>query len=218
MRPCLSCATPAAFFEKVVKVGPGHPYIGINIALPGSARGILALAGASRRARPLISATFHFAADHAHRDREAPDPRLRSRRRRLRWASYSNRLPTQPSRAHARSRRLGLLLLVTARFGIYRGSRNNAVRKVRRHRPGLARGAVERERRGEGNVDRDQHRHHQGKWLAADYVDSIDRVCVLLDRHGEGEPLRIVAGALGAWPVVRPSQVRRAVARVEQGA
>jgi hypothetical protein len=52
----------------------------------------------------------------------------------------------------------------------------------------------------------------------ADYVDSIDRVCVLLDRHGEAETLRIVAGVFEArGSQFAAGQVRRAVARIEQG-
>ena len=52
----------------------------------------------------------------------------------------------------------------------------------------------------------------------ADYVDSIERVCVLLDRHGEAEMPRIRAGVLEARGLAfAAGQIRRAVARVEQG-
>ena len=55
-------------------------------------------------------------------------------------------------------------------------------------------------------------------WPAV-YTDSIARVMSLLERHGEGETLRIIAAVLDA----RGSQfaaghVQRAVARIEQGA
>ena len=55
-------------------------------------------------------------------------------------------------------------------------------------------------------------------WPAV-YTDSIARVMSLLERHGEGETLRIIAAVLEARGLqFAAGQVRRAVARIEQGA
>jgi hypothetical protein len=50
------------------------------------------------------------------------------------------------------------------------------------------------------------------------YTNSVERVLYLLERHDEIELLRIVAGVFEARGLqLVASQVRRAIARVEQG-
>ena len=52
----------------------------------------------------------------------------------------------------------------------------------------------------------------------ADYAESVEHLSALLDRHGEAELLRIIAGVFEARGLqFAAGQVRRAIARVEQG-
>ena len=54
--------------------------------------------------------------------------------------------------------------------------------------------------------------------LPADYAERVERAGALLDRHGEVELLRLIAGVLEARGLqFAADQVRRAIARVEQG-